>query len=158
MVSAPKPYQKIRPPFARCSTMEHWKTTITDILVIGGLIIFAGILSSIVAIEVHMAIHRHWPCRGGAAMTDNDRAVLEGALRITNDLSDVLRAIAVAAKLVGEKAGAARGPADRAAGYQQGGRMSQLIAKPSGRADAQARHPRSRARTTSASPTSAIRR
>jgi hypothetical protein len=64
---------------------------------------FAGILSSIVAIEVHMAIHRHWPCRGGAAMTDNDRAVLEGALRITNDLSDVLRAIAVAAKLVGEK-------------------------------------------------------
>jgi hypothetical protein len=36
-------------------------------------------------------------------MTDNDRAVLEGALRITNDLSDVLRAIAVAAKLVGEK-------------------------------------------------------
>jgi hypothetical protein len=40
---------------------------------------------------------------GGAAMTDNDRAVLEGALRITNDLSDVLRAIAVAAKLVGEK-------------------------------------------------------
>jgi hypothetical protein len=36
-------------------------------------------------------------------MTDDHRAVLEEALRITNDSSDVLRAIAVAARLVGEK-------------------------------------------------------
>jgi hypothetical protein len=36
-------------------------------------------------------------------MTTDQRAILEHTIRISNDLTDVCRAIAVAAKLVGEK-------------------------------------------------------